>query len=216
MKTPEDFLKPDKNAFGADPFGYGALAWQRWGMAQTLAGFPVDPSQPPTSQDLKSPILWLSQAHALSEAAAIVLRGDPSLQTIPESMKGACDSQYRAVGLMLVGYSLEICLKAMLIIIKGVEAYAAEEKEHKHHRLEKLAEFIPDLTEKDKAILRGLTHFVTWAGRYPDPGSGREDDAEEIFTLAEGHQIAGRDLFALAARIMGYTRHVIDPPATGR
>lgn len=216
MKSPEDYLKPNKNAFGADPFGYSALAWHKWGMVRTLAGFPVDLSQPPTSEDLKSPILWLSQAHALSEAAAIVLRGDPSLQTMPDSIKGACDCQYRAVGLMLVGYSLEICLKAMLIISKGVEAYSDEEKKYRHHRLEELADFIPGLDTRDRAILRGLTHFITWAGRYPDPGSGREDHAEEIFALSERYQVTAKDLFGLAAKVMRYTRHVVDIPAAKR
>lgn len=44
-----------KHGFGADPFGYSALAQQRLGMAQTLAGFPVNISKPPTTADLKSP-----------------------------------------------------------------------------------------------------------------------------------------------------------------
>jgi hypothetical protein len=107
---------------------------------------------------------------------------------------------------MLVGYSLEICLKAMLILTKGVEAYTSSEKRYLHHRLEELAEFIPDLDAKDKAILRVLTQFTTWAGRYPDPGSGREDNAEAIFALSERHQVAARDLFALAARVMNHSQ----------
>jgi hypothetical protein len=144
----------------------------------------------------------------MSQAAEIVLRNDPTLHTMPDSIKGACDCQYRAVGLMLVGYSLEICLKAMLIIIKGVEAYSAEEKKYRHHRLEELADFIPGLDGRDIAILRGLTHFTTWAGRYPDPGSGLEDHAEEIFAVSEGYRVAAKDLFGLAARVMGHARHV--------
>lgn len=107
---------------------------------------------------------------------------------------------------MLVGYSLEICLKAMLIIRKGVEAYAEEENTHKHHKLAKLSKFIPDLTEKDRAVLDLLTHFLVWAGRYPDPGSGKEVDVENIFAQAEMHQITASDVFRLAARIMEYVK----------
>lgn len=206
MKSLEQQLLPNRQAFAADPFGYSALAWQKWAIAQNVAGFPIDPRNPPTSHDLKSPVLWLSQAHALSEAATVVLRGNPDLAHLPVFTKGVCDSQYCAVGLMLVGYSLEICLKAMLIIQKGAEAYAAEESKHKHHKLVKLSEFIPDLDEKDKAILLLLTHFLVWAGRYPDPGSGREADAEGIFALSEKHQISASDLFRLAARVMGHVR----------
>jgi hypothetical protein len=109
---------------------------------------------------------------------------------------------------MLVGYSLEICLKAMLIMKKGIGVYTSEEKKHRHHRLEELAEFVPGLNAKDKVILQTLTHFVTWAGRYPDPGSGREDNAEEIFALSEKHQVAASDLFNLAARVMRYSQQI--------
>jgi hypothetical protein len=198
-------ISPDRNQFAADPFGYSALAWHRWVIAQEIAGFPGDPTKTPTSEDLKSPILWLSQAHALSEAAATVIRGTPNLNHMPVLTRGVCDSQYCAVGLMLVGYSLEICLKAMLILRLGAEAYSAEERKHKHHDLVKLSSFIPDLSEKDKAILTLLTHFLMWAGRYPDPGSGREENATLIFELSEKHQISAKDLFVLASRVM---RHV--------
>lgn len=198
-------IYPNRDQFAADPFGYSALAWHRWVIAQEIAGFPGDPTKAPTSEDLKSPILWLSQAHALSEAAATVIRSTPNLNHMPVLTRGVCDSQYCAVGLMLVGYSLEICLKAMLILRLGAEAYSAEERKHKHHDLVKLASFIPDLSEKDKAILALLTHFLMWAGRYPDPGSGRGDNATLIFEVSEMHQISAKDLFVLAARVM---RHV--------
>jgi len=206
MKSLEERMQPDRNAFAADPFGYSALAWQKWAIAQNVAGFPANPVKPPTSEDLKSPLLWLSQAHALSEAATIVLRVGPNLDHFPVFIRGVCDSQYCAVGLMLVGYSLEVCLKTMLILTKGVEAYTLDEKKHRHHDLVKLSELVPDLGEKDKAILRLLTHFLVWAGRYPDPGSGRESEAESIFTLSEKHQIAARDLFGLAARVMNHVK----------
>jgi len=201
-------LEPNPDGFDVDPFGYSALAWHKWGMAQTIAGFTVDISKPPTSDDLKSPVLWLSQAHALSQAAINLLKQDPDLSVLPKPIRSCAHSQYHAVALMLFGYSLEICLKAMIIMKKGIDIYKLEEKKHKHHRLQDLAKFIPSLSPKDKAILKALTHFVYWAGRYPDPGSGRNNDAEEIFTLSEKHQIAAKDLFQLISKIMGHLETV--------
>lgn len=208
MNSLEKHILPNRNDFENDPFGYSALAWHKWGAAQTIAGFPVDLSKPPTSDDLKSPVLWLSQAHAMTEAARIVLKNQPEMSHLPNFVRGVCDCQYCAVGLMLIGYSLEICLKAMLIMKKGISVYKSEEKNFQHHQLEKLAKFVPDLSDKDKAILKILTHFVMWAGRYPDPGSRRENNTEEIFELSKKHEIAAKDLFKLAARVMGCSKQV--------
>ena len=209
MQDPGTFLLPNRTRFAEDPFSYSALAWHKWGLAREMSGFPVNLEVPPDSDELKSPVLWMAHAHAMSEAAQIVLRSEPAFDAMPDLMKGVCDSQYCAVGLMLVGYSLEICLKAMLIIEKGIPGYSQEEKSHRHHRLEELAGFVPNLDPKDKAILRTLTHFVTWAGRYPDPGPGRAEMVEEIFSNAEGYQICARDLFDLAARVMGHAKRVV-------
>lgn len=198
----KDLLSPDRTAFAQDPGGYSSLAWMKWAMAQNLAGIPIDPEAPPTAIDLKSPVLWLAQAHALSEAAVLLIRHEPDFRLMPHEIRGVCDSQYCAVALMLVGYSLEVCLKAMVILREGVEAYLAMEKDYKHHRLSKLATFIPDLSAKDHAVLDMLTQFVTWAGRYPDPGSGRVKSAEDIYRLSEAHQISGRDVFELSGRVM--------------
>lgn len=206
---PQELLRPSKDGFERDPFGYGALAWHKWAIAQNLADYSVDVEAGPTEEDLKSPVLWLSHAHAMTEAARVLLQGKPNLEVMPESVRGACHCQYHAVALMLVGYSFEICLKAMLIIKKGIAAYQAEEKKHHHHNLGKLASFVPDLTAKDQATLQALSHFVRWAGRYPDPGFGNLSHAEEIFTLSEGHQVSANELFRLAARIMAHSNTVI-------
>lgn len=203
------YLLPNKSGFESDPLGYCALGWHKWGVAQTLAGFPVDLKKGPASEDLKSPVLWLSHAHAMSEAARVVLAGAPNIEAMPDSLRGVTHCQYHAVALMLVGYSLEICLKAMLIIKKGIDVYQEEEKKHFKHDLAELAEFIPGLSEKDKAILSGLSHYVKWAGRYPDPGFGRMGHVEKVFQLSESHQISAKDIFALAALIMNYSRDVI-------
>jgi hypothetical protein len=198
-------IGPDRKAFGTDPIGYGGLAWLKWETARLIAEPGYQPREEPTKEDLKNPVLWLTQAQALTEAAAILVRTEPTWETMPPLLRGVCDSQFCAVALMLVGYSLETCLKAVLILRHGVDQYLAQEREFHHHRLEELANFLPDLTEKDQAILKALTHFTMWAGRYPDPGSNRVRHASEILVLSERHQIAGRDLFALASSIM---RHV--------
>jgi len=207
--TPHKLIGPSKEGFERDPFGYGVLAWHKWAMAQNLAGHFVDLEAGPIEEDLKSPVLWLSHAHAMSEAARVLLQGTPNLEVMPESVRGSCHCQYHAVALMLVGYSLEICLKAMLIIKKGTVAYQAEEKKHRHHHLGKLASFVPGLTAKDQAMLQALSHFVRWAGRYPDPGFGNLSQAEEIFTVTEIHQVSAKELFTLAARIMAHASIVI-------
>jgi hypothetical protein len=108
---------------------------------------------------------------------------------------------------MLVGYSLEICLKAMLLIKHGAQNYS--EKDHHHHRLVDLAEIVPGISDKDRAILQALTHFTTWAGRYPDPGAKRISSAQDVFTLAETHQITASELFQLAGTIMAYSKEVV-------
>jgi len=196
--------KVDRKGFETDPFGYSASARLKWGLAQTMAGFDVDISKPATTEELKSPILWLSQAHALAQSAIILTKNNPDLTVLPGSMKAACDSQYCGVVLMLVGYSLEISLKAIIIMRCGIDEFIQREKKLRHHRLEDLANFMPNLSKKDRAILRGLTHFVYWAGRYPDPGLENVEKLEEIHNLAEGHQITAKELFDLAGRVMGY------------
>lgn len=204
-----DSISPNKDAFGSDPLGYSALAWHKWAMVQTLAGFHVDMQKGPSTEDLKSPILWLSHAHAMAEAARILLAGNLNLGPMPANLRGVCHCQYHAVVLMLVGYSLEICLKALLIIKKGIPAYQEKEKKYFHHNLDKLADFVPDLSDKDKAILKGLSHYVRWAGRYPDPGFGKQDHAVDIFKLSETHQISAHDLFTVVGRIMGHVNTVV-------
>ena len=121
-------LVPDRSAFERDPFGYSSLSWMRWAIAQNAAGASIDLVKEPSSKDLKDPVLWLLHAHALSEAAANVVQNEPHIDHLPDVIKAVCHGQYFAVGLMLVGYSLEVCLKGMLIMQRGIESYSAEEK----------------------------------------------------------------------------------------
>jgi len=213
MKSLEELIAPNPSGFEVDPFGYSALAWHKWGMAQTLAGFPVDITKPPSANELKSPILWLTQAHALAKAAVSVLDTEPNLEELTVYTKGVCHCQYHAVALMLVGLSLETILKAMLIVREGVEKFTKNEAKRRHHRLHELSEFMPGLSEKDLAILECLTHFIYWAGKYPDPGSGREKDAVSVFELSEKFEISAKQLFQLAARVMMHAETVIEQQA---
>jgi hypothetical protein len=203
-------LTPDRNAFAADPLGYGALAWHKWELAKFVATGSGESKSGPSGTDLKEPLLWFTQAHALSEAARAVISHKPSWETMPVPVRSACDSQYCAAGLMLVGYSLEVCLKAMLILRYGTDTYTTEEKKYQHHKLERLAEFLPDLDAKDVAILQALTHYIEWAGRYPDPGGGRASKLDEVFALAERHQISAGQLFNVAGRVMKHANVVVE------
>lgn len=205
----DQYIKPSKKKFEADPFGYSSLGRIRWGVLAEMAGFEhIDIEKPATAEELKNPVLWLTQAEALSKAASVVITSNPEFENFPENMRGICDGQFKATGLMLVGYSLEICLKAMLIMIKGIDTYISEEKKHRHHKLHKLADFVPSLSGKDMAILELLTHYVYWAGRYPDPGYGFEQKTEQILDLAEKHQVTIKEVFQLAAKVMGHARIV--------
>lgn len=133
---------------------------------------------------------------------------------MPLTARGICDSQFCGAALMLVGYSFEVCLKAMLIIRKGVVEYEAEEGSFRHHRLEELAELLPSLDSKERAILRLVTHFTVWAGRYPDPESKFEANAREIFEISEREQISAHEVFALATRVMKYAQVVSNESAS--
>jgi len=55
-----------------------------------------------------------------------------------------------------------------------------------------------------------LTHYIYWAGRYPDPGYGQEQKTEQIFDLAEKHEVTAKELFQLASRIMAHARVVAE------
>ena len=199
-------MLPDRKQFAQDPAGYSRSAWMRWATIASLNGDGLDPFKQPTSEDLKSPLLWLTQAEAMSQAASVLIRAEPSFGNVPPEMRGICDSQYCAVARMLVGYSLEVCLKAMIIVKEGVEAYSDAERKYLTHDLKKLAAFIHDLEAKDLATLELMTHFVAWAGRYPDPGAKFIDKHDSVFALAEQHQISGYDLFKLASKVMQYVR----------
>ncbi|MGP8436669.1 hypothetical protein ACT2FY_15545 [Paraburkholderia fungorum] len=195
-------MLPNRKQFIQDPAGYSRSAWMRWAMIASVNGVELDPFKQPSSEDLKNPLLWLTQAESMAQAALVLIKAEPSFDNLPAEMRGICDSQYCAVALMLVGYSLEVCLKAMILVKDGVAAYSEAERKYLTHDLKKLATFFVDLDAKDLAILELLTHFIAWAGRYPDPGSRYIDKHDSVFELAEQNQISGHDLFKLASKVM--------------
>ncbi|WP_409322653.1 hypothetical protein [Pseudomonas putida] len=203
-------LPAGRETFAQDPFAHSAIGAMKWESACLFAGAPIDPSVTPLTEQLKNPVLWMTQAHAMSAAAEAVLLKQQDFAEMPLHVREVCESQYCAVAMMLIGYSLEISLKAMIIVQEGIEGYTQLGRKTQHHRLEDLASFIPDLSKKDKAILRGLSHFVSWAGRYPDPGAGKEHKLEEIFDLGEKHQVTASDLFKVAGRVMQYAQTVVN------
>lgn len=200
------YTQPHRKYFEIDPFGYSSLARHKWGLIKELNGFTSNIGEPATADELKDPMIWLTHAEALTQSAILLVKSEPDFDALPAHVRTICDSQFCAIGLMLVGYSLEICLKAMLIMKNGIDEYIKTEGKQKHHDLAKLAEFIPNLSKKDKVILTLLTHFIYWAGRYPDPGIGKEHKAEEIFTLSEKYKITAKELFSVASKVMGHAQ----------
>ncbi|HCG7362904.1 hypothetical protein BTO19_25185 [Vibrio parahaemolyticus] len=199
----------DREAFGRDPFGYGAGGVFEWQMIEAMhSGGDFDPFKVPENKHLKSPILWLTQAEALSQAAHTLFKNEPEFETMPVLVRSICDRQYCGVGLMLLGYSLEIVLKAMLIMKHGVDGYTEIEKKHRHHRLHDLVNIIPNMDKRERAVLRGLTHFVYWAGRYPDPGTDKGEETLNIFELSEKYKISAHMLFTVSAKVMSYAHKI--------
>jgi hypothetical protein len=84
---PHDYIQPNRLKFAEDPFGYSLFAWHKWGIAREISGFSVELDSP-SSDELKSPVLWLTHAHALQNAAEIVLRGEPGFDTMPDLLRG--------------------------------------------------------------------------------------------------------------------------------
>lgn len=206
---------PDRSKFLQDPAGYSTSAWMRWTMIASMNGGKLDPSARPSSENLKNPLLWLTQAEAMSQAALVLVKSEPPFGNMPAEMRGICDSQYCAVALMLVGFSLEVCLKAMSIVREGIAAYTEAEKQYRTHDLRKLATFIVDLNSKELATLDLLTHFIKSAGRYPDPGGSHIHNHDNVFKLAETHEISAYDLFKLAAKVMGHVGSLAGQSSVG-
>lgn len=196
--------KERRKKFERDPFGYGIAAHQFLATETRSSGIPDTFLVHPSNLDLREPALWLSAAFALAEAARTVIFNDPKLEMMPEHAHNSIDCQYRGAGLMLLGYSLEVCLKGILIHTCGVDQYSSNERRHKHHKLERLADFVPDIGIKERVILRLLTDYVEWAGRYPDPGGDQAFKVSEVYLAAKKHRVTLADVFALGHRVTSF------------
>jgi hypothetical protein len=187
--------------FASDPIGYSSIAWEHWAIAQEEVGIAVDSFEGPSALDLNSSVLWLCHARAMESAAQIILRAQPDTRFVPKEVHKIFLSQHSAIGLMLLGYSLEICLKAQILIQVSSENYI--DNQHNHHDLCKLAASANlKLSEKENAILKAVSHFIRWAGRYPNPGAKRFQDRKELLNLSEKYKITARDLFTLSGEMM--------------
>ena len=98
---------------------------------------------------------------------------------------------------MLLGYSLEISCKAVVVLESGSSCLP---KQHRHHRVRELAAPLGDFSEKEKAILELLSEHSYWAGRYPSPAQA-VDQHQIIFNLSNQHEISAKDLLDTASRV---------------
>lgn len=185
--------------FAKDPFGYSTSGWHRLQIVRARIGYHVDLDREPTAKDLMEPLLWLSHAKALTESARVLLQGSPN-GDVPEVLREIYSCQYYASVIMQISYSIEACLKALIVLRDGVDSFVRNEHAHKTHNLNKLSEHFTKTTKKEEAILRNLTHFSEWAGRYPNPGTAKIGKYSEINTLSTKHRITLEDLFALSAK----------------
>lgn len=200
-----------RKMFSDDPFGYSTLAFQQWRLLLAKSGVTHDYVPEPSEKDLMSPVLWICHAQALADAARTLVETKPS-NDLPEGFHEICHSQFHAIAIMLVAYSIETCLKALLILNAGVDEFISQEHAYKTHNLQRLADFIPDLTSKERAILQNLTHFSEWAGRYPTPGSTKLCKYSEIDAISRKHRITAGDTFSLASKIFGVAMAELDDP----
>ncbi|GAC09523.1 hypothetical protein [Paraglaciecola chathamensis] len=190
--------------FESDPFGYCSTVWHEWVNVQMRAGHHVNLEKSPTSEELKNPIFWICQANSLSESAKILIRTTPDFSSMPKSMYSICYRQYMASALMMLGYSLELMFKGLSIQQFGVETYTKNERKYFSHKLPWLVRQHIQITAKEEAILKCLTHFLYWAGRYPDHGTGKESELEDIFKLSESNQISMKELSATLDRLVKF------------
>ena len=181
-------------AFNSDPFGYCSTVWHEWNCVQERAGFSISFPKSPTSEELKNPIFWICQSKSLSESAKILIRTEPDFSAMPATMYSICHRQYLASSLMLMGYSLEVLFKALSIQQLGIEAYTKKERKYFSHRLTWLVGQHTEINSQERAVLECLTHFIYWAGRYPDHGTGEESKLEDIFLISEGNKISMKEL----------------------
>jgi hypothetical protein len=118
----------------------------------------------------KHPHLWLEQSLSLNRAAIALMR--------PEAMwcKAMTPQSNAPIALMLGSYAVETLLKMIILADKLNEieppADSRQSKEFlpKSHDLVDLAKRSKLLlNEADRALMKELTKYSIWAGRYPTP-----------------------------------------------
>lgn len=187
---------PDRERFIADPFGYAGLGVDRWRFIKAMNGGHDSPEDPVSISDLNDPMLWLSQSQAITAAAVALMKVQPNFDHLPEEFHGILDGQVCATILMLVGYSLEVCCKAVILLEEGPESA----DQFTHHKIQELVKYVGPLDEKQEIILGLLTEHCYWAGRYPSPKKNTES-FERIHKLSTQYEITAGDLFATAGHV---------------
>ncbi|MFQ2771272.1 hypothetical protein ACK3Y4_11120, partial [Aeromonas caviae] len=77
-------LEADRNKFKKDPLSYSAQGFLQWRMIESMVtNSDFDPYTPPTNEILKNPILWISQAEALTQAAVTIIKSEPKFENMP-------------------------------------------------------------------------------------------------------------------------------------
>ena len=144
-------------------------------------------------QDLRHPFYWMVKAWELHEAATSLWANVKLLTQARPRSNRPDGNGFPDVVFMLAGMSLENLLKA-----KRVCAMAWPVDDHTYgsiakggHRLDELSQKSAVRTNKyDRAILRTLSHYVRWSGRYFLPRTiGEFRDHPE-------HGLSSRDLWA--------------------
>ncbi|MGO4894210.1 hypothetical protein [Flavobacterium sp. W21_SRS_FM6] len=199
----------EKKKFSKDPFRYCLTAWHEWSNIQAANCLDYVAELNPTSNELKDPILWLCQAKALSVAAVTLTKSDPDFSSMPSSLISILHRQYFSGALLLVGYSVEVLFKALAINKLGIERYTEKERSYHNHKLTWLVEQHIPVNKKESAVLECLSHFIYWAGKYPDHGKGYEIKAQNVFDLCENNQITYEDIFKTCDRLFNEAARII-------
>jgi hypothetical protein len=116
----------------------------------------------------KAPLPWFNKSSELRTAASAL-----------SNVGGAYP-----VYLMICGMSLELIYKA-IIVVKNSRSDASEDlKIDKHHKLVDLAcKASISLDDRNKGMLKILTHYIYWEGRYPTPKHAK--DIEDLENLSK-------------------------------
>lgn len=91
MISTSKLLPAGRQDFAKTPFGYSALGPMKWEDPCRAAGVSIDPPNLTPSEVLKNPILWMTQAQAMSDAAFAVLTTEQRFQTMPSQVRGICE-----------------------------------------------------------------------------------------------------------------------------